>query len=54
MKTRNALSAIGSFFDMFGSAVAVSRAVEARQIPQAADLRRLGIDPAHFVRIRRG
>ena len=30
MTTRNALAAIGGFFDIFGSAVAVSRAVEAR------------------------
>ena len=54
MNTRNALSAIGSFLDMFGSAVAVSRAVEAGKAPRATDLRRLGIDPAAFGRVRRG
>lgn len=54
MRTRSALSAIGDFFDVIGSAVAVSRAVEARKSPRADDLRRLGIDPARFSRISRG
>ena len=54
MRTRNPLSAIGSFFDILGSAVAVSRAVEASKVPDAVHLRRLGIDPVHFARIRRG
>ena len=53
MRTRSALSAIGNFFDMIGSAVAVSRAVEGSRQPRAADLARLGIDPAKFRRIGR-
>jgi hypothetical protein len=53
MNTRNALSAIGGFFDMFGSAVAVSRAVDANRQPNAHHLRNLGIDPAAFRDIRR-
>jgi hypothetical protein len=48
MTTRNAFAAFGSFFDTIGSAIAVARAVEGRRAPRAADLRRLGIDPAHF------
>jgi hypothetical protein len=52
--TRHTLSAIGSFLDMFGSAVAVSHAVEARKAPRASDLRTLGIDPVAFGRVRRG
>ena len=46
MTTRNAFAAIGGFFDVLGSAVAVSQAVEARRQPRARDLRTLGIDPA--------
>jgi hypothetical protein len=53
MTTRNAMSAIGSFFDVFGSAVAASRAVEAGRTPSARDLRTLGIDPAVFGKIVR-
>jgi hypothetical protein len=54
MRKRSALSAIGNFFEMIGSAVAVSRAVEASKAPRASDLRRLGIDPESFRRISRG
>ena len=54
MNARSALSAIGSFFDVIGSAAAVSRAVELGKAPRAADLRRLGIDPVAFGRVRRG
>ena len=54
MTARNDISAIGSIFDVLGSAVAVSNAVEARKAPRAADLRRLGIDPVAFGRVRRG
>jgi len=53
MTTRNPFSAIGEFFDFFGSAVAVSRAVEANRVPRASDLRRLGIDPKAFGSIGR-
>jgi hypothetical protein len=53
MTTRNAMSAIGDFFEIFGSAIAVSNAVEARTAPRARDLRTLGIDPALFGKINR-
>jgi hypothetical protein len=53
MSPRSALSAIGGFFDVFGSAVAASRAVEANRRPRASDLRMLGIDPKAFDKIIR-
>ena len=53
MTTRNAFAAIGGFFDVIGSAVAVSRAVEANKRPRARDLRMLGIDPSAFETIAR-
>jgi hypothetical protein len=45
---KRALSTIGSFLETFGSAVAVSRAIESRHQPSSRDLRKLGIDPAKF------
>lgn len=53
MARRTTLSAIGDFFDIFGSAVAASRAIEAKKRPLDRDLVTLGIDPAHFRRIGR-
>ena len=53
MTKRTTLSAIGDFFDIFGSAVSASRAFEANRKPLASDLRKLGIDPAQFDGIRR-
>ena len=53
MSTRSAFATVGVFFDVFGSAVAASRAVEAHKTPRAADLRKLGIDPALFGKIGR-
>ncbi len=53
MTTRSALSAIGGFFEVIGSAVAVSQAVENNRRPRASDLRTLGIDPARFREIGR-
>ena len=53
MTTRNALSAIGGFFEVIGSAVAVSQAVEGNRRPRSSDLRTLGIDPATFRGITR-
>jgi len=53
MTRHRALSSFGRLIGAFGSAVAVSRAVEAGRTPPAADLRRLGIDPAAFGSIRR-
>jgi hypothetical protein len=51
MSTRHNVSLfarLGTFVDVFGSAVAASSAVRARQVPKAHDLRTLGIDPAAF------
>ena len=53
MTTRNAFAAIGSFFEVIGSAVAVSQAVEGYRRPRNSDLRKLGIDPAAFGNIVR-
>lgn len=53
MNTRETFSAIGGFFSTFGSAVAVSRAVNTGRKPHSRDLRILGIDPAQFDTIRR-
>ena len=53
MTPRSAMSAIGDFFDVFGSAIAASRAIEARKTPRASDLRTLGIDPVLFSKIGR-
>ncbi|OJU48794.1 MAG: hypothetical protein BGO03_13465 [Mesorhizobium sp. 61-13] len=52
MTKRNALAAIGDLFITFGSAVAVSRAVEAGRKPRAQHLADLGIDPRVFDKIR--
>ena len=51
MRPRSTLSALGGFFEVFGSAVAASRAVEASRQPRANDLRTLGIDPVAFRKI---
>ncbi|MER9231976.1 hypothetical protein NKI56_07700 [Mesorhizobium sp. M0622] len=53
MTNRGFFSAIGDFFSVFGSAVAVSRAVENGCKPHAHDLRNLGMEPAAFDKIRR-
>jgi hypothetical protein len=53
MTKRCKLSIVGDMFVAFGSAVAVSRAVEAGRRPSADDLRKLGIEPAAFQGIRR-
>jgi hypothetical protein len=53
MTKRTTLSTIGGLFDMFGSAVSVSRAIESNRRPQASDLKTLGIDPAQFDRVGR-
>jgi hypothetical protein len=50
---KRSFSTIVSLFDIFGSALAVSRAVEGRRQPSARDLRNLGIDPANFRHIGR-
>ena len=53
MNTRKPLGRIGVLVRTFGSAVAVSRAVEANRQPRASDLRMLGIDPTEFRKIVR-
>jgi hypothetical protein len=52
MTKRSALAGIGDLFLAFGSAVAVSRAVEAGRKPRARHLADLGIDPRAFDKIR--
>lgn len=49
-----AFEGVKAFFAMLGSANAVAAAVESRAKPRAADLVRLGIDPAAFATIGRG
>jgi hypothetical protein len=46
--SRRTLSAIGGIFEIFGSAISASRAVEGRRNPSARDLKNLGIDPSQF------
>ena len=46
-------SRIAGFFNLLGSAVAASAAVERRAKPEARDLRILGVDPEQFGRIAR-
>lgn len=41
-------SGIGEFFNIMGSAIAAAAAFESGRRPDAADLRRLGIDPVRF------
>jgi hypothetical protein len=53
MTPRNALTALGDLFDIFGSAIAASRAIEANRQPSARHLRTLGIDPKAFREIVR-
>ncbi|TGQ44553.1 MULTISPECIES: hypothetical protein [unclassified Mesorhizobium] len=53
MSSRRLFSAIGDIFTTFGSAVAVSRAVEIGRKPRASDLRKLGIEPTAFDKIGR-
>jgi hypothetical protein len=53
MTKRSTLSAIGDMLDIFGSAISASRALEGNRKPYDRDLRKLGIDPAHFDRIAR-
>lgn len=52
MSKRSTLSAVGGFFNLLGSAIAVSNAIESRKAPNARDLRVLGIEPAQFKNIQ--
>ncbi|WP_200940277.1 hypothetical protein [Devosia sp. Root436] len=45
---KNFFATLGTFVDVFGSAAAVSNAVEAGRAPKAKHLRTLGIDPGAF------
>jgi len=45
---------LGTFFEVFGSAAAVSNAVEAGRAPKADHLKTLGIDVVAFRSIGRG
>ncbi|WP_195164351.1 hypothetical protein [Mesorhizobium sp. NBSH29] len=51
--TSRTLNAFNEFFAIFGSAIAVSSAVENGRKPRARDLRTLGINTEAFDRIRR-
>ena len=46
--TRKFLATLGTFVEVFGSAAAVSNAVEAGRAPQARHLKSLGIDADAF------
>ena len=45
---KNFFATLGTFVDVFGSAAAVSNAVDAGRMPKAKHLRTLGIDPDAF------
>lgn len=53
MSKRSFTRGIGEFFDIMGSAIAVSAATREYRSPRDADLRRLGIDPVQFREIKR-
>ena len=53
MARRSTFSTIGSMFVTIGSAVAISRAVEAGRRPHPRDLANLDIEPAAFEKISR-
>lgn len=44
----NLIGRIGGFIDIFGSAVAVTGALQGGRQPKANDLKALGIEPAQF------
>ncbi|PBB86375.1 MULTISPECIES: hypothetical protein [unclassified Mesorhizobium] len=44
---------VGDLLAKFGSAASASQAVEAGRQPRRRDLKKLGIDPTAFERIRR-
>lgn len=47
------LGRLGSVFATFGAVIDVARAVEARRMPDARDLKTLGIEATSFQRILR-
>lgn len=52
MTKRSTISVMSDLFSVFGSAVAVSRAVDNRKMPSEHHLRNLGISPESFKNIR--
>ncbi|SFT63432.1 MULTISPECIES: hypothetical protein [unclassified Mesorhizobium] len=52
MTKRSTISVMSDLFSVFGSAVAVSRAVDNRRMPSEHHLRNLGINPESFKNIR--
>jgi len=53
MSTRTIAKGLSGFFEVMGSALAVSAAIRQYRQPGDADLKRLGIDPGQFHGIRR-
>lgn len=53
MRVRRFVNGVGDFFDMVGSAIAVSAAVREHRPARSTDLKRLGLDPETFGRISR-
>lgn len=51
-KTQSRRGYLGNIFDIVGAAINASAAVDGRRTPKAADLRKLGIDPASFPKVR--
>jgi len=52
MTKRSTISVMSDLFSVFGSAVAVSHAVDSRKTPSEHHLRNLGISPEAFKNIR--
>ncbi|WP_162839656.1 hypothetical protein [Mesorhizobium sp. 1M-11] len=50
---RTSRTAFRNLIDIVGSAVNAAGAVEGNRAPKGQDLRRLGIDPVEFAKIRR-
>ncbi len=53
MSSNRRFGSMREFLTMFGDTVAVTSAVRAHTRPDAASLRRLGIDPEQFAKIGR-
>ena len=51
MRTSRTVAALNSLFNVFGSAINAAGAVRGHHAPKG--LRRLGIDPVEFAKIRR-
>lgn len=53
MRTSRTVAALNSLFNVFGSAINAAGAVRGHHAPKGRDLRRLGIAPVEFAKIRR-